>query len=1159
MKGTGYFAPETQAPSVDPAELEDHDVGAQDVTIEGDGVGPMGPYFERLVEEAHRCSDLAKQARSRGYDPEKEPEIPFAVDLASRVEALVGPEGVAQRIRDLSETMGREELALTVSKQVAAEAFCQYDSPEAALDGAIRTGLAILTEGILVAPLEGVAQVKVRTNDDGTDYADIYFAGPIRAAGGTGQAMSVLIADVVRHELGLGAYKATGSEIERFKEESPAYKKAANHLYTPSPDEIELIVANIPVGINGEGTEQEEVSGNRDLPRVETNALRGGACLVLAEGMTLKAPKILKHVDKLGLEGWGFLEDFVKAQKQDEDGGDEDGGAKGPKIKPNPKYVTELVAGRPVFGHPMAPGGFRLRYGRARTAGLASTAVHPAILHLVDDFLAVGTQMKVERPGKGTVATPCDTIEPPVVRLEDGTVIEVEGCEHALKIRDRVTSILDMGEMLVPFGEFLENNKPLPQAAWCPEWWRLVVEDAGHQPPTLTDMQAARAFAFAEETGTPLHPRFTLLWHDLTTREVTSLAEAVAQGSLEAGRLALPRQGNIKDLLERLGACHEVRATEDGDRLLLDHRCSAPVVRGAGFQATADGLERVRTPDPSLEDPLALAAQLSGVALEPKAPCRIGARMGRPEKAAERAMSPAVHTLVPLGKAGGLQRLVKQAKEQGTIGTSSEDRGQRHRQVEVGTRHCPQCGTETLSLTCKSCQITTEIKGSRAKSRVVHIRELVEQGVERLQLPKLPDGTKGVQGLMSESRIPEPIEKGMLRAHHDISVFKDGTCRYDMTDLPLTHFRPREIGTPVETLCELGYTHDIHGDELTSPDQLLELAPQDIVVNEDGLGYMARVAEFTDDLLTRFYGLKPYYELETPEDLIGHLAVGLAPHTSGGVLCRIIGTTRAQGHWGHPYFHAAKRRNCDGDEDSIMLLLDGLLNFSRNYLPRTRGGQMDAPLTLSTRIDPQEIDKEAHNIDALFGYPRAFFEATRDNPSPKDVEDLLEMVADRLGGDRQYTEIGFTHDTASIDEGPEMSAYKTIGSMLEKMDGQLGLGRKIRAVDEADVASRVICDHFLPDIIGNLKAFSRQTVRCAKCNSKFRRIPLAGRCPKCKNTLTMTVHEASVKKYVKVAKKVAAEYNVDAYTLERLNLAQDAIASLFENDKVKKATLADFL
>ena len=109
--------------------------------------------------------------------------------------------------------------------------------------------------------------------------------------------------------------------------------------------------------------------------------------------------------------------------------------------------------------------------------------------------------------------------------------------------------------------------------------------------------------------------------------------------------------------------------------------------------------------------------------------------------------------------------------------------------------------------------------------------------------------------------------------------------------------------------------------------------------------------------------MEVFYNAKVPEDIVGHIAIGLAPHTSGGVACRIIGWTDASAGYAHPLFHAAKRRNCDGDEDSIMMLMDGLLNFSQSILPANRGGRMDAPLVLTTRLNPSEIDKEALNVD----------------------------------------------------------------------------------------------------------------------------------------------------------------------------------------------------
>jgi DNA polymerase II large subunit len=70
---------------------------------------------------------------------------------------------------------------------------------------------------------------------------------------------------------------------------------------------------------------------------------------------------------------------------------------------------------------------------------------------------------------------------------------------------------------------------------------------------------------------------------------------------------------------------------------------------------------------------------------------------------------------------------------------------------------------------------------------------------------------------------------------------------------------------------------------------------------------------------------------------------------------------------------------------------------------------------------------------------------------------------------------------------------------------------------------------------------------------------LTGRCRKCKNKLTMTVHEASVKKYIDVAREVAQNYAVDTYTQQRLALIEESIDSLFENDKIEKAQLTDFM
>ncbi|MGQ0797207.1 MAG: DNA polymerase II large subunit, partial [Methanobacteriota archaeon] len=175
-------------------------------------------YFDTLREGVEASYRIARAARAKGFDPELDVETPLTEDLASRVERLLHEydvEGVARRIRELSRNHDREELAILVAKEIAQR---PAPSKERAVERAVRVGLAILTEGILVAPLEGLAGVKVKRNADGSSYVDLYYSGPIRSAGGTGQALSVLIADVVRRELGLGRWQPTRPEVERFKE-----------------------------------------------------------------------------------------------------------------------------------------------------------------------------------------------------------------------------------------------------------------------------------------------------------------------------------------------------------------------------------------------------------------------------------------------------------------------------------------------------------------------------------------------------------------------------------------------------------------------------------------------------------------------------------------------------------------------------------------------------------------------------------------------------------------------------------------------------------------------------------------------------------------------------------------------------------------------------
>jgi DNA polymerase II large subunit len=756
---------------------------------------------------------------------------------------------------------------------------------------------------------------------------------------------------------------------------------------------------------------------------------------------------------------------------------------------------------------------------------------------VVGEFIAVGTQMKIERPGKAGAVTPCDHIEGPLVVLKNGDFIRIDDHKEAKDLEGQIDSITDLGELLIPYGEFLENNHVLVPGAYTLEWYQQeMMKECEDLPDDWESPTPERAFELAEELKIPLHPMYNLFWHDLEVESLKKLAETVEEnGTYEEGRLTLPNEEEIKESLISLGATHKV----DGDNLVLGEY-SYPLVRCLGLEVNGSALVSKFQSD--AEDPIEYVSKLSGIEIRPKSCTRIGARMARPEKAKERKMKPPPHTLFPVGTAGGAQRLLQQALSKGRI------------TIDVGTRKCEECG-KRWSLSKCTCGGHTKPIGE-PKPMDVDLDKLYSSARDRLGIRDFPN-IKGVKGMISKDKTPEALEKGMLRAKNKVYVFKDGTCRFDMTDVPLTHFKPSEIGLSLSKLKELGYQKDINGDPIQDEDQLVELRPQDFVASSSCGRYMVKISHFIDELLEKVYGVERFYNAEKKEDLIGHMIVGLAPHTSSGVLARLIGYMDARVGYAHPYFHAAKRRNCDGDEDCVMLLLDGLLNFSRSFLPEKRGGLMDAPLVLTLRIDPDEIDKEAHNVDVETTYPLEFYEETMKFTNPKDVKHYVTTVGDRVGTVLQYEGFGFTHKTGGIAVGPLKSAY-TSGSMKEKMEKQLELQSKIRAVDASDVVSRMVVHHFLPDLIGNLNAFSNQKLRCTKCNAKFRRMPLEGKCSKCGGNLTLTVHEGSVKKYLEISKKISETYGISNYVQQRLELIDLAIQSLFNNDKVQDLKLDDF-
>jgi len=1167
-------------------------------------------YFEEIDNKLKHSYAVANKARALGYDPELKVDIPIARNMAERVEGLISAvapqlvgKGVIERIQELEKKYGplSWEVALIIAAEVAKEKFCKFNSIKEAMEVGIRTGFAYQTAGIVAAPLEGFIELKIKKRRDGKDYVAASYAGPIRGAGSTAAAFSVVIVDYVRKELGYGKYDPDENEINRFVTEVRDYHERVTNLqYFPSDEEVRFMVQNLPVEIEGDPTEKIEVSNYKDLPRIETNRIRGGVCLVIAEGLAQKAQKLWKQLNlwqkDFGLE-WSFISDFLDIQKKKKAKLDVNEKSK-EKITPNYTYLTDLVAGRPVLAYPLRSGGFRLRYGRSRTSGYSSISIHPATMHFLNNYVAIGTQLKVERPGKATALTTCDTIEGPTVRLKNGSVVVVNDEEEAKRLAPEIDEILYLGDYLASYGDFFDRNHILLPPGYCEEWWIKEFEKATvnmfgmldeskisnitninqktissfFTDPLRNIPTAEQATAISEKMGIPLHPRYSFHWKEITKEQFLLLIKALEDSRIEIinslpSKIIIPYKGEVKRILELIGIPHYL--STESIILEKDNAIAFSISLGLNKpDAIKNLLELIKTDENNV---LNIINKNIDIKIRDKSGTFIGARMGRPEKAKMRKLIGSPHVLFPVGEEGGRLRCFQSAIEAGKI------RG------EFAIFYCENCKKETIFSVCENCNSITTKKyfcrvcgiqdgkkcpkhgdNLRYIKKDIDIKKYFELYLKKLGLKEYPELIKGVKGTSNKDHIPENLAKGILRAVNDIYVNKDGTTRYDMTELPITHFKPKEIGTSIEKLRELGYKEDIHGKPIENEEQIIELMPQDVILpssseslDEKADDVLFRISKFVDDLLERFYGLEPFYNLQSKNDLIGHLIICLAPHISAGIIARIIGFSKTQGLLAHPLIHAAVRRDCDGDEACAILLMDALLNFSRQFLPDQRGGRtMDAPLVLTTQINPAEVDDMVHKLDISWGYPLEFYEACMEYKMPTEVK--IDQLGKFLGTEKQYSGMGFTHDTSDINAGVRCSAYKTLPSMEDKLKGQMEISEKIRAVDVSDVATLVIEKHFLKDIKGNLRKFSMQKFRCSKCNEKFRRPPLSGKCTNCGGNIIFTISEGSILKYLEPSMSLAKKYKLPNYLKQSLELLKRRIDDLFGKDSEKQTGLGNW-
>jgi len=721
-----------------------------------------------------------------------------------------------------------------------------------------------------------------------------------------------------------------------------------------------------------------------------------------------------------------------------------------------------------------------------------------------------GSQLKTSYPSKAATFSVSDEVSPPVVRLKNGDVLEVDDTELAKKLaeKDEIDAVLFAGSLLVSFGDVCEAKNVLLPPEWTEEWYvhyvrkhmdkisdaelagvaRRIVEE-GYLPPPEVAFRLSRAVV-----DIPLHPKYTYQYAWADVDELRKLHAAVRE--MRDNKLPL----DVKQVLEKALIPHKVV----GDALLLDDRV-AEVLR-LTFSSS-------RYPD--TRDPLEYVFLASGCYVMDKYPTIIGARLGRPPNVKGfkrgREMQPPVHVLFPVGIYGGPSRLVNKAARE-------------HEKIEVELTFfiCPKCMTRSPCRLCPRCGTKANPERSPSKEPI-NIKELFEQAKKRVGVSE-DIAVKGVMGLVSDKKIAMPLEKGVLRAKHQLFGFKDGTIRCDITHLPLVAFKVKEvIGLTLERARQLGY-------EVDSEDEEVQLLPQDIILPINAGKLFVRIAKYTDELLEKVYGLEPYYKVSKPEDLIGHIFFAISPHTAIAVGLRLIGFTKHNVAYNHPMAIAMRRRDCDAEADSYGLALQWLLDFSEEYLRNRPGKMEDAPLLSVWGIEPLEVDTQVYGLDTAGEYPLEVYEAAMRREMASNLRDKVECIEHKLA-DAERALVGhrYTTSTSNLNEGAVVCRYQEEAeggkkkSMEEKVAEEFAMIKKIGGEAYRRAVVLTIKKHIVPDYKGNLRSYSIQGFRCTKCNRKYRRMYLDGKCPSCNRALIPTVTRGNVIKYLGLMKVMSEE------------------------------------
>src|SRR5579884_2288551 len=1102
-------------------------------------INGLTDYLKSIESNFNDSLSIASNSRSKGYDPTLRVEVqivrPDYYDIINK------PASELRNIDNHSVSiLNFYKSALLMSINEAKKTFGFIEPINDYINRTLKYGLNLITNDQQIYKTN-IFNFSIEKDQHGNEYFVITFNQATHYLTSYQIVFILLLGNELRKIIGLGKTISKYDDILiNLIIKKIMYTEAIGELrYETDSSKITTILQNLPIYLV---ERPNDITNETEVDTDRFNHYDVDLAKIISDIILNKSRFLLRLAHSVDIIDWDWISPFSNSP-----------------YKRNQNYIKKAITLAES-----TEGAFRLVYGKSQNTTADTIGIHPSIVELFNSILTPGSLVFVSGLGYFTVSI-VDTLEPPLIKLTSGSVIYARTPQIIRQFRDQIERIIQFGEILVPPVRVMLQEKSIPQSTYSLNEWiyelksnlpkitinhdldsQLELSDLINytKKPESIKLSFEQALLISKSLDIPLMPKYNLSWNLIKIDELDSLIEKIShnKNTVFNDSIVLPANEETISILERLG----VEFSLEENKLTIKKPYCEVLTK-------LSNLEHKDQLSTNLTDTLDYVKSIFGCKINDKVGHDVGLSIIIQKDILAQQKKTLPHVLFPIkNKSSNINDIISYCKmpypQEFRLRKCSDcNRLSPYltcpfcegKSIEV--YFCTKCKAYQQDIECKTCGNTTE----KTHNELIDWKAIMENAIQKLQVqPYAP--LRGVNRSKWNLQFTERLEKGILRQRNNLVVARDGTVKFTIINSPLVSFSPKQIATDVSTLRNLGYNKDMDGEPLEHDDQFILIKPQDVVIPFYLADQLRKVADYIDEMLVKVYGVSPYYNIKTLNDLIGKLIIGQSQRRTFGLLGRIIGFTEANVCFAHPVWHENKGSNCRGRSDYVMLLLDSLINFSNEYMEIASPDKIGTLQSLRIFVTPHSM--RALQIADLIYSPN--LNLKNENTVKEDLESVRNNINSILNLVPPITTFSST-----LTGGQNRSSTTTEMNDLDIINAQIKIARISSSMNLQQISYNLLTRRLIPLTSNIIKNYTNQRFRCKNCGRNYRRLTLGGLCLFCEKKLQPTYTVSYIEKYVETMNTLASNVT-NPSVQEIVKLIKDNFDLLFYGRK--QTTLSDY-